>query len=216
MRSVVHVVISDIGEGSSDTIASLRGPLQKAFLLTWPGGSSTIVRPFPFSHEVNVEGGGRRILVSRTDRYELRVFDQAGAPQMLIRRSDATPVPIDESIVASYLSNPAAVPPPLSDYPDAVETYRSLVSSRRGSTLPTHADVLFDAENNIWVREPDRSWSPRSADAYAVYAPDGTAAATVDIPTGLAVYHIGSDYIVGRVVDELNVQYVVVHELVKR
>jgi len=50
---------------------------------------------------------------------------------------------------------------------------------------------------------------------WSVFAPDGVWLGRVTLPSGLEVYEIGSDYILGRSMDEMDVERILVYELVK-
>jgi sugar lactone lactonase YvrE len=70
-----------------------------------------------------------------------------------------------------------------------------------------------DAEGNLWVAdylrpgEEQRHWT--------VFDPEGRIAGTLIAPPRLKLLEIGSDYILGSARDELDVERVVLHRLIK-
>ncbi|MGE0158406.1 MAG: hypothetical protein AB7T31_03285 [Gemmatimonadales bacterium] len=75
--------------------------------------------------------------------------------------------------------------------------------------------LLLDTDRNLWVQEY-RPPAEGLSDRYQVFDSAGIWLGAVTMPTGLEVLSIGSDYVVGRVRDELDVESVVVHRIEKR
>lgn len=74
-----------------------------------------------------------------------------------------------------------------------------------------YASVKADASGHLWVEEyrlPDEERRRRS-----VYDFDGCVREVVDMPRDLEVFEIGSDYVLGRTQDELDVEQVQVWPL---
>jgi hypothetical protein len=74
--------------------------------------------------------------------------------------------------------------------------------------------VLLDADRNLWVREY-RPPAEGVSNRYEVFDSAGVWLGAVDVPEGLEVLSIGSDHVVGRMRDELDVESVAVHRIVK-
>ena len=69
----------------------------------------------------------------------------------------------------------------------------------------------LDDDNNLWVL--DYAWKINLPTNWTVYDRDGATAARVSLPPRHAPTHIGSDFIVLLVRDDLDVETVQVHQL---
>ncbi|MDX1394680.1 MAG: hypothetical protein R3195_09815 [Gemmatimonadota bacterium] len=79
--------------------------------------------------------------------------------------------------------------------------------------MPAHGRLLVDAVGNLWVEEPSgRFFAPTT---WTVLDPAGQWLGSVGMPDGFTPYQIGDDFVLGRLEDELDVEYVVVYELLK-
>lgn len=81
------------------------------------------------------------------------------------------------------------------------------------ATMPAYSRVLVDAAGNLWVAEYRRPGDdlPR----WTVFDLDGRMLGTIDMPQGFSPSEIGSDYVLGTIRDELDVERVRLYELVR-
>jgi hypothetical protein len=73
---------------------------------------------------------------------------------------------------------------------------------------------VLDRAGNLWVEDyvrPGDEGPPR----WNVFGPDGVQLAAVSTPPGFHIYEIGTDYLLGTWKDELDVEYVRIHALLK-
>ncbi len=80
-------------------------------------------------------------------------------------------------------------------------------------TMPDHGPLQVDTEGNLWVERffppgaPVRTWH--------VFDPSGALLGPVEMPAALKVYEIGTDYVLGQWIDEMNVQTFRLYGLIK-
>ena len=80
-------------------------------------------------------------------------------------------------------------------------------------TLPAYSTIIFDALGNLWVErfrgrgEEENRWDVFNAEGHLLGA--------VDLPVGLLVDQIGEDFVLGRWMDELDVQHVRLYGLTR-
>ena len=86
-------------------------------------------------------------------------------------------------------------------------------------TLPAFDTIMADALDYLWVGEyplPRRDVrGPRGVPhaLWLVFDPDGRVLGFVETPPGLVVYEIGGDHVLGKVIGDLEVEYVQVWPL---
>ena len=78
-------------------------------------------------------------------------------------------------------------------------------------TMPAYRRALLDGEGHIWVEEYRRPSD--DIPQWTVFTRDGRLLGTLTTPTGLWIFEIGSDYLLGRWRDELDVEHVRVYGL---
>jgi hypothetical protein len=76
-----------------------------------------------------------------------------------------------------------------------------------------------DAEGNVWARHrrygADDGTAGAGAYEYFVFGAGGRHLGTIELPAGLEVYQIGTDFVLGKVRDELGVDYVQLYRIEK-
>jgi len=82
-----------------------------------------------------------------------------------------------------------------------------------GDAFPFYSDLRVDTEGHLWVE--DYLALPIKPSSWAVFDPDGRFLGSVTLPARFTPYQIGSDFILGRWEDELEVEYVDVFDLTK-
>jgi hypothetical protein len=87
------------------------------------------------------------------------------------------------------------------------------------ATLPSFFQLHVDPDGNLWAvqRRYGAGDDGRSSGMldYFVFGPDGRHLGVIELPDNLQVYQIGTDYILGVVRDELEVQFVHLYEIEK-
>ncbi len=163
----------------------------------------------PFTPEPKVVAAGEYLYQVDGPAPEIQKLDMHGTALELIRWPAAPRLTADiweefKEVVLGSIEN---------EY--RRETTRTFFD--RELPLPEHVPatevVRIDSAGNVWLG----GWS-FSGDEYRsweVIAADGRWLGTVEIPAALEVHQIGADFVIGLQVDELGVERVVVHDLVK-
>ena len=77
---------------------------------------------------------------------------------------------------------------------------------------PTQA-IQADAAKNLWVVDHNRPGVDQNS--WTVFDPDGGLFGSITLPGGFWPSDIGSDYILGRWTDSLDVTHVLLYDLIK-
>ena len=83
------------------------------------------------------------------------------------------------------------------------------------TAFPAFDAIETDADGNLWVQD-FRPPSQGGPDMWTIFGPDGQALGRFETPEGLTIYEIGTDYVLGRTTDELEVERVVLLSLERR
>lgn len=179
------------------------------------GGLELRIAP-PWSKRLYVAAAGTHALVATGDSYEIAAYDSDGRLIQLIRRA-YEPVPITDALAGEMVDQ--MVSNTLANAPRSIRetlvrgTRRALAEVPRPEWMPPYGGLLVDADLNVWVRE--FATSAGAPSKWSVFAAEGTWLGTVVLPAGLEPLEIGSDYALGREVDEMGVEYIKVYALAK-
>lgn len=156
----------------------------------------------------DVRGGA--IYTSAGDAYEFRVYGDDGVLRRIARRAQVASAlsPSDAQAWKDLMLErvPEAQRPMMAPMLDAFTM---------PAQLPVYSRLIVDADGNTWL---GRFASPGAAPPteWDVYGPDGGFLGVVKSPPGLQVMEIGTDYVLGRWTDALDVEYVQVNPLQRR
>lgn len=152
--------------------------------------------PHPFGRGTMGAVWGERVVIGVQDRYEIKAFASDGSLVQVVRR-DAdlrrlTQDDLDEHYARRYADLPD------DERIDALNMVRDmpLVES-----YPAFSNIMSDRAGHLWVRE-------YAAAVWTVFDPEGRVRGLVELPSGLRIFEIGEDYVLGWVYDELGVEYV--------
>ena len=146
------------------------------------------------------------------DRFELRELDFNGRLLRLVRldRRNRPVTAADEklfrdSALASITrSNPRSGP----------ELRRMLDNTEFAPEFPAHFELMTDPDGNLWV-EDYQLFSLRTPRIWKVFDPQGRFLGDVTMPAGFRLLQIGSDFVLGRWRDEVDVEYIRMHRIEK-
>ena len=141
------------------------------------------------------------MIVASTTRYELKAFARDGTPARIVRRGHELRAPT-EAEVFEYMERNS--PPGMS--PEQIR--RQFQSLPVPEYFPAFGRIVTDAAGHLWVREYDLPGVERDAPLWTVFDAEGRVLGFVETPKGMAIHEIGEDYILGKVRDELGVEYV--------
>jgi hypothetical protein len=80
-------------------------------------------------------------------------------------------------------------------------------------TMPAYQDLQVDAEGHLWVQDYVQPGAERAR--WTVFDPQGVMLGVVEIPPRFRIYQIGSDFVLGRWTDELDIEHVQLYGLRK-
>ena len=165
----------------------------------------------PFQQSVVWGAWDGLAIVGNTDRYEIRAYAADGSLARIVRRDHQARTPTDadlERFRADYLDRitdadlrqkmiPALDALPL---PPSFPAFTPIEMNELG--------IEVDALDHLWVREYELPGDEGDRPLWTVFDPDGIVQGFIETPAGLVIYEIGEDYILGKVFDELRVEYV--------
>lgn len=173
------------------------------------GGFRISIGSSPFGRSTVLSAGASGVWVGDTDRFELFRYGPTGQLQDIVRRA-FDPVVVDDALIDR------AIDEELLDAADDNErrmTRRRWESVPVPATLPAYEAILVDRPGNVWVQQfeipgaSERTWS--------VFTPDGVWLGDTAFPDRFRPFEIGTDYVLGRFGDELDVEHIQLWELVK-
>ena len=164
-----------------------------------------------FGRSLAVGLWGDLLVVSPTDRYEIRAFANDGTLARIVRR-DHRPRRPSRAQVDAYMEAQAARTPG-----NTVEDRTELRAHDRpvpvADHLPAFGTVMSDALGHLWVEEYAAPGEEMSGSLWTVFDPKGHVLGYVATPPGLQIHEIGGDYILGRVQDDFGVESIQVWPL---
>jgi len=190
----------------SDTIG--RHPGADVYILAQDQGIELVPLPFAASPHSGAYMSG--FYFGRGDSYEIGYYSAEGK---LVRsvRSVQPDTRVSAEDIEHYIHRQLAE---IEDEDERREIEHLYTGLPFPQTMPAYSDVLVDADGNLWVEDyrPPGDDQPR----WKVFDPDGTLLGTVETPPRFRVYQIGSDFVLGRWTDELDVDHVRMYRLIKR
>ncbi|MDE2794831.1 MAG: hypothetical protein OXL34_08445 [Gemmatimonadota bacterium] len=175
-----------------------------------------------FSRSVVTAAWGDLAVVSPNHHYEIRAYTTDGALLRIVR-VDRPLIPATRSLLKLDFEDMMRHQATWLDE-EALKSERERVGGYYDAmpvpeTLPAFDTIMADALDHLWVREyplpgRDSRW-PREIPhtQWLVFDPDGRVLGFVEAPRGLVIYEIGADYVLGRRVGDLEVEYVEVWPL---
>lgn len=183
-------------------------------------GSEPVVPAF--SRELATANWGDLIVATWNKPYEIRALGADGNLVRIVRRGHVPVVPteadrpffVDEHMALLGTFVNAEGDPMPEAYRE--EHFRPFLESRPlAEHFPAFSTVMADVAGHLWVREYDLPREERPVPLWTVFDPEGRVLGFVETPAGLDILQIGADFILGRVKDEFEVEYVQVWPLVR-
>jgi len=167
----------------------------------------TATPPFSRSSESVVYGNG--FYFGSGDSYEIAYYASDGALLRLIRRMTPN-LQVTTEDIARYQQD---VLDGTRD-PSRRQFWQSMFAEMPvPETMPAYSDLIIDLEGNLWVGEYQRPGDEQPR--WTVFDPDGVMLGVVETPQRFRVFEIGSDYVLGRGADDLDVEHIKIYNLLK-
>ena len=208
-RPPTVVILLTPGSDATDTIATLPGT-ERDIRINQQGGqiASIEMRSVHFGRSSHLAVAADRIYAGANDTYEIGVYvPGAGLTRLIRRMRPNRPVTkaIIEEIRRRNLENAR-------DDNARRQIERQLAETTFPETMPAYSGLRTDAAGRLWVMDYTTSGEENRWD---VFEPDGRWLGTVVLPDRLDPTEIGEDYVLGIVRDELGVERVRLHRIVK-
>ncbi|MEX0891248.1 MAG: hypothetical protein WEB88_03685 [Gemmatimonadota bacterium] len=189
-----------VESGRADTIARFNTHLYVYFAESLGGAPYGFNVPFTTSPSVAV--GTLGSFVTGGDTPDVRAFDNGGRLVRIFRLMEA-PRPVTDDDVEGAIDSLVAGFTTAMARSEARRAYERVDIP---SHWPTFKSVRVDRLGWIWAElyRPPHHLTPQ----WMVFDSSGVARGVVDLPSGLEVHDIGPDYVLGRWLDDLRVEYV--------
>jgi len=209
-RGESHVLRFTAAGAVQDTIGVFPGG-ERVIRVTMSNGeiqSIEVMMP-PFARTTSHAMVGDDVWVATQDAPELRAFALDGALRRIVRTGRSvqavTPRHIDAWIERSVQDVPGDVQQGMRERLQALP---------HGQSVPPYGRILSDDAGNAWVADyNDPLITPGR---WTVYGDDGRAIARITLPERFVPYEIGADWILGRELDDLDVEHVRLYRISKR
>ena len=157
----------------------------------------------PFGKNTFTAAWGDLVAIGRNETYEIRAFASDGSLARIVRRDHATSAPTQEQLDAHFRER-------FANLPDEQRTSRLELAANvpMVETFPAYAGLEADALGYLWVREFEPPGTEGGAPVWTVFDSEGRAQGFVETPSGLTIYEIGEDYILGKRTGELDIESV--------
>lgn len=210
--------VLDIRDGEGEVLVSLEKQPDREMRRWKDDRGANWMEGTPYGRGLAKGLWGDLIVASHTSRYEIRAFRADGVLARIVRLEHAYRVPTREdfdhyleSELAQYSAFMTRAAPglPASELENILLNRRkSVEATPMADSFPAFSSFIGDAAGYLWVREYDFPREARPAPLWTVFDPEGRVLGYLETPRGLRIFEIGTDYILGRMRDELGVEYV--------
>ncbi|MDT8369737.1 MAG: hypothetical protein RQ745_11055 [Longimicrobiales bacterium] len=202
------------GDGTFlDTLTTAPGP-EAVF---YREGTSSGNRDVFFGRDHHIAFAGEHFYEGDSGAFVLTASAPDGAPLRLIRRAfeprAVTPDELESEVRRTTESRARSLSSLAEQTGRDLSGFSQPDDVTHRETYPAFDGLLVDTEGNLWVEAypvpgtETREWS--------VFDPDGRWLGEIRTPEGVEIYQIGSDYLLGRWLDDFEVHYVRVYRLTK-
>jgi hypothetical protein len=172
--------------------------------------SGTTTTEMPFGRWAATAASGDLLYYGSGETFEIRTYTSRGELKRITRIDRANP-PLTRDRIDEFIERRVSG---TSD-PIRRSTQRMFFEAvPYPRSLPAFSEFVVDAEGNLWASEYHEFMAAQPR--WTVFDRHGRWLGSVDAPPSFTTYEIGSDYVLGKFVDELDVERVVVHRLMKQ
>jgi hypothetical protein len=200
---------------TTDTIGVFPGMHVNVRPVEIAGRSMPIAIPVGFSPATQVAAGPDAVYIGLSETYEIGVYSPGGALRRIIRKShepravtERDKKTFHDRVLTRASQSAAGRVPQIME-----QMIAAMADAEFPQTMPAYGRLLVDPDRNLWVAE----YRPSDDEPqhWTVFDPEGHLLDMVTLPRDLNVTDIGSDYVLGRVTDDAEVEHVVLYELIK-
>ena len=190
----VDVAIFDAEGGSRRSLGSHPG--WENYYLDRANTLYTVI----FSRTLAMAPWGDLVVITPTNRSEIRAFTREGALARIVRLGPEPREPEQLHVDAYIEARVARVPSEMVEY--RAQVREQLQDIPVAGYLPAFTSVMTDALDHLWVEEFAVPGEEQPGILWTVLDPGGQVLGFVETPKELEIYEIGADYIVGKTEDE--------------
>lgn len=168
-------------------------------------------RSVPFARSTFVAVGDDRVYIGTSDSYEIRVHRSDGGFQRVVRRANVPQIPVGDALINEEVEATIAGRPGtsrLADVTDPIAIRENILSLPRVPTLPVFSGLIVTDTGDLWVREYLPTWVSEGSVEWTIFDREGRMKGSVLVPRGVRVLQVGSDFILGLIEDDLEVEKV--------
>ena len=148
------------------------------------------------------------------DAYSIEAYDSDGSLRRIIRLARG-PRPVTDEVKADHEARLRAQ----FTSPENEAWLRRKLAVPYPSHLPAFDLLHADPEGNVWAREQrfgaDDGIAGPATHEFFIFGADGRHLGVIELPGSLEVYQIGTDFLLGKVSDELGVDRVYLYRIEK-
>ncbi len=212
-----RLIWEDVPTNARDTVAEFPG----SELLWMNRGGRQLTYPLPWGTGPRWASDGDHVIWGSNQRFETRWHEKGGRLRLISRWSGTFSEITSTDLDIFEELRQAAV----EGQPGAGAMYPHVTDFTLPATLPGFDKILIDAVENVWVRAYPKSYggwpgAPRwdrheEPESWTVFDATGLWLGHLDAPAGLEVIRIEDDRLIGIWKDELDVEQVRVHRIVR-
>ena len=198
---LLYVTLPADGGPAVDTLGRFPG-IERVVRITENAGTITsinIMSP-PFAKSTTAVTTGNDLVVGTQDAPELRVYDRNGGLRRIVRTGTPTQR-VTPDLFDTYIKHLLERVEP-ERHQEMRENQLALLTAKE---VPAYGTHTIDRAGNLWVQDyPDIIDDQR----WTVFDSTGARIARIAMPRRFTPYDIGPDWILGRELDELDVEHV--------
>jgi hypothetical protein len=199
--SVIYVTLGSGGGQVEDTLGQFPGN-ERVVRIAESGGTITSIQILtpPFAKTPSFVTRGNDLIVGTQDAAEVRVYGPHGALRRIVR-TGAAPQRVTSEVIEEYMKRRLARLPP----EERAAVRKGVLATLTAELVPPYGAVAPDRSGNLWVQDypgltDDQRWT--------IYDADGALTARIVLPVRFTPHDIGEDWILGRELDDLDVEHV--------
>jgi len=168
-----------------------------------------MARSLPFGKGTSIAVGRDRLWIGKPDAYEVHGYQPDGTLTHVLRL-DRPPADVTDADVARFTADEIED----ADSPNERREFEALMLEMPiPDRMPAFGSMKVDALGHLWVQEYA---GPRVRDPeWTIFDPDGHIVGVLRTPDRTQILEIGPDYILGRLSDELDIEYLQVWGLTR-
>ena len=214
-EEVLGSIIVDVWDGDGELHASLGHYRNREMITRRDVDGETGPEEPAYSRKLVTTTWGDLIVATWNKPYEIRALHADGTLARTVRREHVPVVPTEadrqlfleerKAFFGTFVNSSGQ---PMSEALVEELMMPSVESLPLAEHFPAFSTVLADDTGHLWVREYDLPQELNPAPLWTVFDPEGRVLGFVETPAGLDILQIGEDFILGRVKDEFEVEYV--------